>query len=395
MPVKIREVLGDERLRTSFPLQSYAFGPSPTPTTEEQLRAALPYHEGNCTMIVEDEGLVAAAASAIPMWQNLRGRVLDMAGVAWVATHPLARRRGHSRDLLHHLLDEMRRRGHAVTALYPFRSSFYARFGYVNLPKPRTVTFRPEDCAPLLKAELPGEVTWQPYAEGFDEYRGFLRRLLHRRHGFALPPEQQSAAGRDAGTRWLVTARRDGDIVGMLTYRIDGQGGQLRADDLLTTDPFGRALLLRFFAHHIDQVSEVVLTVPADELPELWLDDLTARVETVLSFPCAPPPMARVLSVEGLRGLEVGAGRVGIEVVDDPFLAGEYHLEAVDGRLVVEPDPGPVSAVLTAAGFSGLVYGVLDPVEVLARGFGTFSDEAVTQLRALFPRAVPCVFPPR
>ncbi|MEH1098298.1 GNAT family N-acetyltransferase [Micromonospora sp. CPCC 205561] len=394
-PVKIREVTGDERLTTSFPLQSYAFGPSSAPPTDEELRPALPYHEGNRTMVVQDAGVTVAAASAIPMWQNLRGRVLDVAGVAWVVTHPLARRRGHSRDLLHHLLGEMRQQGHVASALYPFRSSFYARFGYLNLPKPRTVTFRPEDCAPLLKADLPGDITWRPFADGYDDYRLFQRRLLDRRHGFAMPPEHQSAAARDAGDRWLATARIDGEVVGMVTYRIDGQGGRLRADDLLTVDAFGRALLLRFFALHVDQVSEVVLTVAADEAPELWLSDLTARVETVISFPSAPPPMARLLSVEGLRGVEAGPGRVGVEVVDDPFMAGRYRLDGAGGRLVVEPGAKRVSAVLTAAGLSGLVYGVLDPVDVLARGLGTFADDAVAQLRSLFPRAVPCVFPPR
>jgi hypothetical protein len=38
---------------------------------------------------------------------------------------------------------------------------------------------------------------------------------------------------------------------------------------------------------------------------------------------------------------------------------------------------------------SGLVYGVLDPIDVGTRGLGTVDAAAVTPLRTLFPRALP------
>jgi hypothetical protein len=44
------------------------------------------------------------------------------------------------------------------------------------------------------------------------------------------------------------------------------------------------------------------------------------------------------------------------------------------------------------AGLSGLVYGVLDPIDVVTRGFGTIDAAAVAALRALFPRELPYLF---
>ncbi len=41
------------------------------------------------------------------------------------------------------------------------------------------------------------------------------------------------------------------------------------------------------------------------------------------------------------------------------------------------------------AGLSGLVYGVLDPDEVVIRGYGRVPSEAAARLRALFPRRTP------
>jgi hypothetical protein len=70
---------------------------------------------------------------------------------------------------------------------------------------------------------------------------------------------------RDQEQRWLATARSGGEVVGAVTYRITDHGGDLLADDLLTTGPLGRALLLRFFAAHVDQVTRVSVRGDPDE----------------------------------------------------------------------------------------------------------------------------------
>ncbi|MBY8872000.1 GNAT family N-acetyltransferase [Micromonospora sp. PLK6-60] len=394
--MRIRRLAAEERLTDSFPLQGYAFEASPLSAARtEEFRAYLPYNSGNRTLVAEEDGEAVAAASAIPMRQNLRGRVLPMAGVAGVATHPLARRRGHVRTLLHRLLDEMRDEGHALTALYPFRASFYERFGYVGLPARRRVTLAPADLAPLLRADLPGELGWQRIAAGWTRYQAYTQRCLDDRHGFALFPEFRAVGLRDRDDRWLLTAQIGGGTVGAVTYRIDDHGGELVADDLLADDPYARALLLQFFARHVDQVDRVSFAVPADALPELWLTDLSVRVEARVAGPKSPAPMARLLSVDALTGLPAGPGRVRVELAGDRWLAGAYLLDGATGRLELVADraaPGVPSVTLTAAGLSALAYGVLDPAEVAVRGLGSVPTDAVVELRRLFPRALPYLF---
>ncbi|MFD0785466.1 enhanced intracellular survival protein Eis, partial [Micromonospora azadirachtae] len=300
----VRRIGSEERLTTSFALGAYAFEATPrTLRRAEEFRRYLPYNEGNRTLIVEENGETLAVVSAIPMRQNLRGAVLPMAGVAGVATHPLARRQGHVRTLLHQLLDEMRDEGHPLTALYPFRPSFYARFGYVGLPKPRTATFSPADLSPLLRAELPGEVGWERIGTGYPAWREFTERCLRDRHGFALFPDYRDVRLRDDDDRWLLTARVDGVPAGVVTYRIDEYGGELVADDLLVADPYARTLLLQFFARHVDQVERVSVRLAADELPELWLTDLAVHVQARVARPGSSAPMARLLTLDALAGL--------------------------------------------------------------------------------------------
>jgi predicted acetyltransferase len=392
--VDIRELAGDERSVVSLPIQAYAFQPSP-PGEEaaEALRRNQRYYEGNVTLVAEEGGVALADASAIPMRQNVRGVIYPMAGVAGVATLPLARRRGIASGLVTELVARMRDEGHAVSTLYPFRPSFYQRLGFVGLPRTRTVTFSPSSFGDLLRAELPGEVTWEPAEAGYKAYRSFTERLLAEQHGFSVLPEYRTVEVRDAGDRWIVMAWVDAEAVGAATYRITGHGGVLAADDMLTGDPFGRALLLQFFARHIDQVSQVEAQVRPDELPELWATDLAAVTQAITSFPASPAPMARVISVGRLAGMPVGAERVTVKVADDPFIGGTYVLDGRSGSLEVTQGAGlSPEATLTAAGLSALVYGVLDPQDVVVRGLGDIPRDPAARLRRLFPRQVPYLY---
>jgi GNAT superfamily N-acetyltransferase len=398
VPVRIRRVTAEERLTLAFPLQAYAFDRSPTAAEdEERRRAYLPYQIGNTTLVAMVGDQPQAVATSIPMRQHVRGAVVSMAGIAGVATHPLARRRGHIRSLMTQLLRESHDAGHVVSALHPFRPSFYARFGYVGLPQAKRVTILPADLAPMLGTELPGEVRLERIKEGYAAYRAFTERLLAERHGMALFPDYRAVAVRDSDEHWLVTARADGELVAAAPYAIQQHGGDLVANEFLYTTPLGRALLLQFFARHVDQVARVVVTLAADDMPELWLTDLPMVTEVRTSFPHSPAPVARLLSVPGLAGIDAGPGVATVEVVDDPLLEGRYLLDGTTGKLEVaapsttEPSAAAPVARLTAAGLSALVYGVLDPTELVMRGLGDVPADTATQLAALFDRRVPFV----
>ena len=183
--------------------------------------------------------------------------------------------------------------------------------------------------------------------------------------------------------------RVGGELVGAVRYRIDKFGGDLVGGDLLTTGPLGRALLLQFFARHVDQVARVVFRISSDEVPELWGTDIAVTTEGRVAFPLLGGPMVRVLDMTALAGTAVGSGAVTVEIAGDELIGGVWQLAAEDGRLVVSRGTAAPVATLTAAGFSGLLYGVLDPVEVVTRGHGEVEGAAVGELAALFPRRMP------
>ena len=81
----------------------------------------------------------------------------------------------------------MRDTGCVLSALYPFRPSFYERFGYVGLPRARTVTFSPADSAGLMRKELPGEVDGEMLAAVTLRFAGSVRPSARRPHHSSPP----------------------------------------------------------------------------------------------------------------------------------------------------------------------------------------------------------------
>jgi predicted acetyltransferase len=79
-------------------------------------------------------------------------------------------------------------------------------------------------------------------------------------------------------------------------------------------------------------------------------------------------------------------------VAGDRFIAGGYVLDGRSGTLEVTKAGGAAGPTLTAAGLSALVYGVLDPDEIVLRGLGDIPAEPAARLRTLFPRQVPYLY---
>lgn len=394
MTVEIRLVHGEELLTTSYPLTTYAFQPSPQPADQvTELRAGLAHRVDRRTHVVFDDGAAVATATVLPMTQELRGRILPMGGVAGVATDPGVRRRGHARGLLTHVLADMRAQGQVVSTLYPFRPSFYQRIGYVGLPKPTTVRFRPDGLAGLLSAGIDGTVTCRRIGEAFDEYWEFLVAVQRHTPGMALRARTEAAAAQESDDEWVATARIGDAVVGVCRYRLGGFAEPLDASCFLHLDARARILLLQWLARHADQVSGVTLPLSPDATPELWHADLELTLDKQIAIPARNAPMARVLDVAGLAGMRVGVGEVAVRVVDDllPAAAGVYTLASDGGELVVRPGGDP-TATLNSSGLAGLVYGVLDPDELAPRGFGDADDATRDTLRSLFPRTVPHLY---
>ena len=389
--VVIREVRGTELSSASFPLRAYAFDSSPSPGALEHLVGHAEHLAACSVLVLFEDGMPLATATSVPLTQSLRGQILPGAGIAFVATDPTARRRGHQSRVIGRLLATMRERGEAVAALHPSRESFYGRFGFIGFPNVALAQFAPAHLAPLVHQDLPGQVELVRLRDGLDRYRAFLVRVQRRLHGFALADPTFSGYWRDGTELWLAFAHVDGEIAGAMTYSISRFGGELFADEFLASGP-AKYLLLRWLGVHAEQVATISAILPPTDRLETWLFDLRAAI----GFPNPPvrlTPMARIVSLDRLDGLRVGTGSFAARVVDRwcPWNEGTYQFFSEDGFLRVSPVDA-ADCEVTIDAISALVYGGYDPDDFMIRGWGSPPATVRSAMRTMFPPALPFLY---
>jgi predicted acetyltransferase len=386
--VEIRVVDPEEFV--TFEVGHYAFGKTPSKPDPEQARERLRYMERTTCLAVFVDGKPQATASVLAMRENLRNRILPMAGIGGVASLPSGRRQGLVRQMLTYSFGLMRESGTPVSTLYPFRDSFYERLGYAEFAKNRFTTLKPEHLAPLLRVSLPGTVEQLPIEECFDEWWAFQERLIAERHGFSLFDRSRAVLERDRNAFWVALAREEGVVTGAMTFEITGYTKELRASSFQYMTAGARYQLLAWIARHVDQVSEAVLELGPEEYPELWYRDLVAQSSTVYTDSW-PAPMGRVISVAEIEGMTIGSeAEIGVTLVDDlcPWNSGDWTLSGSGGQLAVRPGGNP-ACHLTIQGLSALVWSGMDPAIFEYRGWGDPDPAAQQTLRGLFPKIFP------
>jgi predicted acetyltransferase len=400
--VTVREVSGSELQSTAHLLQAYAFGAGPQPRPAADAPVEDPEkRSGTTTLVAFDGDTPIASASAWPFLQNVRGAVVKCLGIAGVATHPGYRRGGHIRRLMgeqHRLGVEA---GYPVAALYPFRPSFYAKFGYAGLPKAREITLNTAGMAELLSLDLP--VTVQLGRSGdadiHDACMAVEQQWLEGRHGFIRDTLSWVDAGiKENDDRFVAVCRRGGEPTGFWRFRTDGFSQVVRGERMLIADPVSRLALLKWLAGHADQYAGFEFELPPGEVVETWFTDVDHDDRSRTSVPGHNAPMARVLVLSTLAGMVVGPAELTVDIVGDHDfegnLSGTFRLDGRSGALEVSEvtDPSGDVATLSVRALSALVYCGQDPTELASRGLATFPGTSAEAATTLFPPVLPYLY---
>lgn len=385
--IEIRRVQGDEATDAWLPLGAYAFRETPPlPDRQEWERFVQHYTDPLQLMLFEDGKPVASAARNC-MTQNVRGTLYPAGGLWGVAVHPAGRRKGYARRIVVEMLAAMHAEGSAVTTLYPFRESFYARLGYTRFPRPRMASFAPQPLLPLLSMELDGTVELVAIKDGADRFMDYLEAYQRRHHGLGLFSREQTVGElREENKLWLALAWIDGRVAGAMTYENKGDPRRMIVRNFYYDDYRGRYLLLEWCARHIDQIQEIEVKLAPEEQPDLWMEDLNPQ------FRAGYAPMGRVLDVARLGGMAVGPGSVTMRIRDEqcPWNEGSFRFASLEGRLHVEAaGAADAECELTSQALAALIFGTHEPETFALRGWGRVPMATQATLRTMFPRMQP------
>jgi len=141
MTFTIRQLEIEESIKILFSLNNYAFRPTPPLPDFDDFAERIRGRMGVDYYGIFENDQPQAVCSAISFTQNIRGQIVAMGGVANVATHPAARRKGYVRALMHQVYKKFSNENIGVSCLYPFQETFYQRLEDSDLLWPAALTF--------------------------------------------------------------------------------------------------------------------------------------------------------------------------------------------------------------------------------------------------------------
>lgn len=283
MSLVMRWVGGDELDRVAETrMLCYGMAQNELQRFKETIRADRRAKDGDF-LLAERDGRPVGTATSIPLSMYLRGSAFSCQGVAYVGAIRTERRKsvshhlhpaaGHSQPprspgvataVMQETLRRAREQGQVLSALMPFRASFYEHFGYGVIER------RQEWTIPL--AVLPvGDFEGLRFMEPGDRPAVVECQQRMARRG-------QCDILRDADS-WLVyftefdngfvvVDRPDpkGPVLGWLYLQSQNVGNRhiARVIDMAYDDPAALRRQLHFLASLRDQYSAAILTLPAD-----------------------------------------------------------------------------------------------------------------------------------
>lgn len=301
-------------------------------------------------LLAERDGEAVGTSTALSLKIWMRGGCLPCQGVAFVGTIKTARRLGRGEEagvatqLMRETLNKAREREEAVSALMPFRASYYEHFGYGNaerrvdwtvplglLPKGDFEGFRfhaPEDRPAMLAARQreceAGHCDIETSPEAFDYWS---------QHYW---PEGMTAV--DAGV---------GGVHGWVYFKDqrEGAAATLVVPDWSADSPAAFRRILHFLGSLKDQYSFVRITLPGDlplnrllkesQIPHRQVDHPVASAKPYTRMQIRILDHRRTL--EAMRLPAWARGKVTVAVRECEGHASRFTLDVADGRATVTP----------------------------------------------------------
>ena len=324
---------------------------------------------------------------------RVRGTWVPAPGLSAVASPPEHRHRGYISQLLEESLDEYRERGSVLSVLWPFKYSFYRKYGWDTCSRFSKITCEPEHLA-FTQENARGEfrrATPDDWPALDDIYRTAADRDLAIDRSEAFWRHRAFEGWKK--DPFVYVWEDEGEPRGYVIYAVEAEddGKTFQVYDLAAADETAFRNCLRFLYYHEAQVESVSIRGPPDaelldRLPEQWAVDCEV----------SRGPMARIVDVPAaLEALEYpndlqGSVRIGVA---DPLVEwndGTFGVSFEDGTAAcreVTDDP-PVELSIAALSQLFVGYRSLDRLrratDIVVR------DESAAELlaRAFPPREV-------
>jgi predicted acetyltransferase len=368
----------------------YAPGARDIPAFQERL-ANDPRVVADDLLLARRDGAAVGTATSYSMNMWVRGRAFPCQGVAYVGTVKTSRRSGGvASQVMGEVLRRGRERGQVLSALLPFRASFYEHFGYGVVERRATWTI------PLVA--LPGgPVDGFEFLEGADDPRRACRQRMveagqcdvERTAGMWTHWTRQEDEGFVVGDR-----QADDSLASWFTWSIETVNGEsiVEVDDMAFDS--SQALLrgLRFFGTLRDQYSAVRLTLPAEfqvnrllretQVPRRAVAHPTATVELYTRLQVRVLDHVRLIN--GLQLPREARGGLVVAVTESEGTTSTFRIEFESGRALATETSAPPDVECVDRHWAAILLGDLPATRAAEMGLIKAHRPAATELLDAF-----------
>ena len=355
-------------------------------------------------LLIEDAAEAIGTATSLSQTMWVRGSPVPCQGVAWVGTIRTRRRSreansaGIASRLMHETLRMARERGQVLSALMPFRASFYEHFGYGIVERQCAWTV-PIDILPA------GPCDGLRFSESVD--RSAIAACYQRfvEHGHCCI-ERSTARWNDInrtndnGFEIIDRPTPTGPVRGVMHFAQYQQDGKdiLRVNSHFADDPAAFQRQLHFLASLKDQYQAVHIRLPAD-FPLNWLLKERQLPHRLVNHPTAearPYTKMQVRVLDHIRLLEAMhwpaevKGSVVIAVQETEGDQSKFRLELDDGHAKAEMTGATAEVECRDTVWAALVLGDLSARRAISAGLISLSQSnAMPILNAMSAGAAP------
>jgi predicted acetyltransferase len=351
-------------------------------------------------LLAEQDGRAVGTATSLSLKMWVRGAVIPCQGVAWVGTIKTMRRRGQesggiATGIMNEILRRGRERGEIVSALMPFRASFYEHFGY-GIVERRCEWTLPISVLPTgpfegLRFYETGDFVARAQCLARVNQMGqcdIERSDAMWRHYTEQAKEGMQIVDRPSG---------DGPVHGsMYLTQPPGVREHLHVEELICDDLAALKRQLHFLASLRDQYSMVRLTLPADvplnrllkesQIPHRPVSHATAQVRTFSRMQVRVLDHRRFL--EALHVPGDAAGTVTVAVQECEGTVSKFKLEMGAGKIAVSA-VGAEEFSCCDRTWAAIACGDLAASDALHFGLAEGNAQAATLLNGLARGPVP------
>ncbi len=228
----------------------------------------------------------------------VRGVLMKMSGIAAVASKPEFRRKKHITELAKESFKLMRKNQEYISVLYPFKYSYYRRYGYENCAEfewviaPPSNILIPKDFQPLTVKEINPD-------ESFKLLMPIRERIGSKFNLTIFDDETQWKYHHIKKKGKILVIEDNGVIVGYFTTSLEKREGpwnvRLNLDNVLVDSVTARLTVFDYIQKHTDQNKDFSYPLLGDELITDYFDDLW---EASFKFQKSGGPMFRVVDVK-------------------------------------------------------------------------------------------------